>query len=125
MKRVAMKKRKPIRRQGKRAEIKAALSASAKEMYFLRHGDGHEAPCQWCGGVMSREACHIHHKYRRWKNLNEPIHVVAIHAICHAFIHEKRERENLLASETCYGVNCAHGGFVASSLRGKSPEAPF
>ena len=107
-----MKPRKPIKRLGKKGKAKADLSASAKELYFQRFGDGETAPCHLCGGPMEKDNCDIHHKFRRWKNLNEPIHLVALHRMCHARIHSDRAIENFLASEACDIVGCAQGGKV-------------
>jgi hypothetical protein len=107
-----------LKKRRKRGKSKAELSAACRELYFERFGDGEIAPCQWCGGWMDRANCHVHHKFRRWKNLNEPIHVVAVHGVCHAFIHAHRERENFLASTVCDGIGCGQGGSVADKLNG-------
>lgn len=107
-----MKKRKPIKRLGKVGKRKAEASACAKELYFQRHGNGEMSTCQLCGGPMTKHGCDIHHKHRRWKNMNEPQFLVALHRYCHWWVHLKREREDFLASESCDHVSCADGGVV-------------
>lgn len=114
---ITMKKRKPIKRWGRIGKIKAEQSRAARDLYFSRYGeldlDGNLcAPCQLCQGPMFTPGCDIHHKFRRQHNVNDPIFLVALHRWCHAFVHQKRERENFLASEACDQVGCNQGGVI-------------
>lgn len=108
------KPRKPIPKVSAKGRAKKQAMAQALTVYFLKHGwayfdtDGETraALCQLCSLDLARHNADFHHRQRASQSgANTPENGLALHRLCHSFLHLNRDVEDSALEQGCNLVN--------------------
>ena len=94
------KPRRPIAKVSKKMAAKKQARAKCLDDFFERYGwtgiEDSEAECQLCGFVVSRSSCDFSHKHRASQaGPDTPQNGLALHRLCHTYLHTRRDLENI------------------------------
>lgn len=76
------------RKRTERATLKAAMVKAALDLYFKAEDPWNPPTCQACGKILTRPGAQAHHKKRASaRGVDSPSNLLAVHPLCHAWIH--------------------------------------
>jgi len=118
--------RKAIPKMSAKQAAKKKDMAQALAVYFLKHGWAHfdfdgetrAALCQLCSLDLHQHSADFHHRQRASQaGNNSPENGLALHRLCHSFLHLHRDVEDAALEQDC---NLSNGKIVRLSDQRRS-----